>query len=600
MQASRLCFIVAVIVGGCSASQPASNRNPDGVTSTTDYFCRACQSDAECGPAADGNHCLCADASCQTGFCATPCESSACAGSATCVDTSVTDIEDSYTNVSFQGCLPATNTCSGSGVGDGVSSTLVVGASFATDTELQSPNGDYQLVMQGDGNLCIYRQPGRQYTWCSNSASSNGSTNGQYSLVMQDDGNLCIYQQPGKTFVWCTMSEATDGSLSNGYVASLQNDGNLCIFESAQAPHAFWCSSPTNTLALTMGAPNGSINDPMATLTICTPGMARCVTVPNIHVDTGSTGLRVFASALDGLPLPYVDLASGDPLGSCMAWVPAFWGSVRRADVVLGTGLAARDVSIQVVDPSFGTLPSSCGTSVATADPSNFNGIWGIGSPSNDCNSGVCPQAWNSYFDCGSGGCASITVDEQDEVVHLVPFLASDNNGLIVHLPAVPAQGAASVTGELIFGIGTRANNTPPASTKVVAVDPTGAFSVIVNGKSYPSGMDTGTWSWDLPYDSADLCAGNAPFLCPHSTLSISSKVIDNNGNQVDTVSFNVESYNALPSSNLVFNDVGTAWANDGILMFGLPFFLGRNVYVGVAGQTSSLGTGPLFGYAPQ
>jgi hypothetical protein len=475
-------------------------------------------------------------------------------------------------------------------------SFLDTGAAFPIDGTLVSPNGRYEMIMQGDGNLCVYEQPGRQFVWCSMSEAGDGAQNGSYQLVMQGDGNLCIYQQPGTQFWWCTMSEATDGSQDGHYRLEMQNDGNLCLYERPGAPHSFWCSRPNNTLELIMGAPNGSINDPMATVIVCTPGMTQCVTVPNIHVDTGSTGLRVFASALRGLPLPFVDLPSGGELGNCISWTPSFWGPVRKADVVLGTGLAARDVPIQVVDPSFGSVPASCGTPVAVADPASFNGIWGIGSPANDCESGVCDPSWNEYFDCNGSTCTATAADLPSEVVHLVPYLASDNNGLVVELPAVPPEGAPSVKGQLIFGIGTRANNVPPPSTKVVAVDWTGAFSVTANGQSYASGMDTGTWAWNLPYEGADACADSTEFLCPQAPISLPVQVVDHAGNAVDDLEINVESYDSFPPANLVFNDVGSHFP--GMLMFGLPFFLGRDVYVGVAGQSTPWGTGPFFAYA--
>ena len=40
-----------------------------------------------------------------------------------------------------------------------------------------------------------------------------------------------------------------------------------------------------------------------------------------------------------------------------------------------------------------------------------------------------------------------------------VLFFSQDNNGTIFELPAIPEEGAPSVLGSLVFGIGTRDNN---------------------------------------------------------------------------------------------------------------------------------------------
>ena len=67
----------------------------------------------------------------------------------------------------------------------------------------------------------------------------------------------------------------------------------------------------------------------------------------------------------------------------------------------------------------------------------------------------------------------------------------------------------------------------------------------------------------------------------------------------IDNVTLNVVNYDGLPTNHLVLDDVGASWPGSDMVMLGMPFFLGRTVYVGVAGQHASIGTGPFFAYTP-
>ena len=75
-------------------------------------------------------------------------------------------------------------------------------------------------------------------------------------------------------------------------------------------------SSPPNTatplaanavsVQVTGGIQGGFSNLLMASVTVCIHGATRCQTIDNVQVDTGSTGLRLLASALSGLALPAI------------------------------------------------------------------------------------------------------------------------------------------------------------------------------------------------------------------------------------------------------------------------------------------------------
>ena len=99
---------------------------------------------------------------------------------------------------------------------------------------ITSPNGAYDVTLQTDGNMVVYRKSDANVEWASN-------THGQQVWAsMQADGNFVIY------------SGTTIGDRSNGHLfdtntygnvgafIQIQNDGNLVLYDSKC--HAKWAS----------------------------------------------------------------------------------------------------------------------------------------------------------------------------------------------------------------------------------------------------------------------------------------------------------------------------------------------------------------------
>ena len=340
-------------------------------------------------------------------------------------------------------------------------------------------------------------------------------------------------------------------------------------------------------------------NKPCVSVTVCTPGTSTCQTITDILLDTGSYGLRIFKQALS-VSLPQVTVASG-ALAECIQFGDGSteWGPIQRASVILG-GEPAVQLPIQVVDATFGTRPNQCQNADPTPAAAGFNGILGVGLFTEDCGTACVSFAANGiYFACNGSVCSGSTAPIASQAQNPVALLLQDNNGVLVQLPGIPAGGTASVNGNLVLGIGTRANNTPSGVTAYSASG-VGDFTTTFNGTGFSNSfIDSGSNGlfFDAPATLIPPCPSpNAGWFCPSTTLSLSATNTAASGSPSGSVPFRIGNFNSLiGSSNNVFAEIGGS--SFGGFDWGLPFFFGRNVFVGIEGKSSSLGIGPYWAY---
>jgi hypothetical protein len=102
---------------------------------------------------------------------------------------------------------------------------LAANQELTANQSLASCNGDYTLIMQGDGNLVLYQ--GSTALWASNTVGSGGD-----EAIMQGDGNFVVCTSSGSP-VW---SSGTAGNA--GAYLDVQNDGNVVIYSASGS--ALW------------------------------------------------------------------------------------------------------------------------------------------------------------------------------------------------------------------------------------------------------------------------------------------------------------------------------------------------------------------------
>jgi hypothetical protein len=364
-----------------------------------------------------------------------------------------------------------------------------------------------------------------------------------------------------------------------------------------------------NVVALTVNGDtcgagrNAYRNKPCVRVTVCLPGTSTCQVVDDVLLDTGSYGLRLFKEVLP-FSLPLVTSAAGT-LAECMNYLDGSyeWGPLATADVVLGGEPVVR-VPIQMIDATFSTAPVSCPSPETGAAVAGFNGILGVGLFAEDCGPGCAAAANNGiYFSCTATSCTGTAVPVASQVPNPVTRLPADNNGVIVVLPPVPSAGLASATGWLILGIDTQANNGSAGATAYAANPATGQIRTSFDGALLAGFLDTGSNGLFFPAPSSGLfptCAAPADFwYCPATTSSLTATNSGTSGLPSGQVSFSIgNALSQFGTQHGVLAQVGGSMPAGSGFDFGLPFFYGQQVFIGVEGtRPSRLGSGPYFAY---
>jgi Protein of unknown function (DUF3443) len=363
-------------------------------------------------------------------------------------------------------------------------------------------------------------------------------------------------------------------------------------------------TSGANVQSISVNAgPAGNYgNGVFTSVTVCVASTSNCQTISGILVDTGSYGLRLLSAAGGGALTLSLGLQTG-PVGECAPFVDGYtWGPVATADIQIG-GESAPGIPVQIIDPTFAAVPAEC-TAFGLPENDNLttlgvNGILGVGPFLEDCGS-ACMESGSAnpglYYDCSTSPCQVTTQALAQQVVNPVGSFATDNNGVIVELPAASSP-VASLAGSLVFGIGTESNNAIGGAV-VFPVNASAEFSTTYSGQTYPAFIDSGSNGFfflDSSTTSLSLCGDDVNFYCPNSPAKLSATVVS--GSVSEPVPFTVNNADNLFSDQTAFVLPGLAGPNPGTFDWGLPFFFGRNVFTAIAARSTSAGTGPYWAF---
>ncbi len=397
---------------------------------------------------------------------------------------------------------------------------------------------------------------------------------------------------------------------------------NACVGGNGQTAAGVTAAPPpvVNSMTLTVdagpAAAGGAINHGYVTVKVCAHGSKACANIDHVLLDTASWGLRLVGSVLSANAVTLTGETDGSnrAIEECVTLGGGdTWGPVALADVTLA-GESAANLPVQVMDDTGSSAPppSTCGangTLINAVSGFNANGVLGVGVFAQDCGA-ACVSASTPlpiYYACTGGAagvCTAENVALDAQVTNPVALFASDNNGVIVNLPNLQnANGDSSVQGTLLFGLSTQTDNALPATgLTVLGTNASGDFTAIFNGGTtqLPSWIDSGADAYDFDDSSIPTCPGPAfvGYYCPTTAplpLSAVNMGVGANGAS-STVQFALADPRSFVSGAVAFVDLGGGGGST-TFIWGMPYFYGRPIYIGIEGRSAGNYTGPYFAY---
>ncbi len=208
-------------------------------------------------------------------------------------------------------------------------------------------------------------------------------------------------------------------------------------------PNVITTSGPNvAAISVNRGPTGNDVNEAFVSVTICVPNTSTCQTIPDVIVDTGSAGLRLTAPLT--ISLPQQMGSNSHPVAECLPFLSGFsWGPVQTADIKIASETASA-VPVQVMSDAAFPVPGACSNMglqpIDTVAALGANGLLGVGLANQDCGPACAPGTTsnpNLYYECPTTGCVATTEALAQQVANPVATFASDNNGVVIELPAV-------------------------------------------------------------------------------------------------------------------------------------------------------------------
>lgn len=360
----------------------------------------------------------------------------------------------------------------------------------------------------------------------------------------------------------------------------------------------------SNHVSIVVGEGNTN-NLPSITVTVCQPYTTICQTFDKILLDTGSIGLKINKSLFSGVNLPSINqIGTGLPIAQCNLYGSGYlFATANYADVYIG-GEKASNIPIQIIDDGDqASVPTSCSSQGAYVDfhVLGMNGIIGVNPMVYLSNS----DSYTNYtYVCSNGNCSEINSGIPVTYLNVNPVskFSRDNNGEKISLPSVDPYSESPVYGTLTFGLNTKSNNQLPANVNSLRGDPSNPIGMFLGvSADYPftTLYDTGTNYLYFYTDQIQPCTNGAfYFYCPDSTAIWNSYVFSYDAiGDYFLLEFPIGPIEPIIDNYYpVLPQFGT-YAPAGYGLYGLPFFLGKDVYIGFTGYTTSMGDGPTWGF---